>query len=175
MAGGAAKKASTRQRRAIILYGGIVAAVNVLFFALRYVAWKQPLTRREWTGVLSLAGMYTLCVWNLISSAALDVTPEAAIDLLALAAVTQLASLYSPRGWWLLALVPVYFAYSFAGPLAGLLGKGAGARGAGPALGKDDDGDDGAANGGGGSELDEKRRRRAEHKAKMRGLAGGRR
>jgi hypothetical protein len=164
MAGGAAKKASTRQRRAIVIYGGIVAAINVLFFVLRYAVWKQPLTRREWTGVLSLAGMYTLCVWNLISSAALDVTPEAAVDLLALAAVTQLSSLYSPRGWWLLALVPVYFAYSFAGPLAGLMGKGAGA-GGGAALGKDDDGE------GGGSEMDEKRRRRAEHKAKARGMA----
>ena len=166
MAGGAEKKAAVRARRAWLLYGGLVALVNAVFFGVRLGVYRQPLSRREWTLTLFLAGCYALALLNLASAAAVDVTPEAAIDLLGLAVLVQLASLYSARAWYLLALIPAYFLYSFAGPLAGLVGGWGGAR----LPGGEAPGDAAAAAAAKASEaaMDAKRQRRAEHAAKRR-------
>ena len=158
MAGGAEKKAAARKRRAALMYGGAVALANALFFGTR-LGWKgEPLTRREWTGVLFLAGCYALALFSLIASAAVDVTPETSVDLLGLALVIQVGSLYSAKAWYLLALIPVYFVYSFAGPLYGLLG---GLGGASTAK-VDVEGMNAEHD----KEMEAKRQRRAEHKAK---------
>ena len=166
MAGGAAKKSAARQKQAAAVYGGIVLVVNVAYIASRYLVSKEALTRREWTGFLFLAGCYALSLFSLIPAAGVDVRPEASLDLFGLTVLIQLASLWSPRAWWLLALIPAYALYSFGGPLLGLIGMftgGGGQAGAGDASG--------AASGPSSKheeEMEEKRRRRAEHKAKGR-------
>ena len=164
MAGGAEKKAAARVRRAWLLYGGLIALVNAAFFGVRLGVLRQALSRREWTLTLFLAGCYALALFSLVSAAAVDVTPEAAIDLLGLAVLVQLASLASARAWYLLALIPAYFVYSFAGPLAGLAGGWGGARVPGseaPPGVKEAEAQAEAA-------MEAKRQRRAEHAAKRR-------
>lgn len=164
MAGGADKKASARKKRATLVYGGVVAAANLLFFGVR-LGWKgDALSRREWTGVLFLAGCYALSLFSLIPSAALDVTPEAALDLLGLALLTQLGALYSPRAWYLLALIPVYFVYSFGSPLLSLVGGFGGA--------STDKVDVDGVNAAHDKEMEAKRARRTEHKAKRQQVVG---
>ena len=166
MAGGSAKKGAVRRTRAALLYGGLIVAANLAYFAARLgllprVAGDWPLTRREWTGALFLGGCYALSFMSLLSAAEVDVTPEASLDLLVLTVLVQLGSLYSPRAWWLLALIPLYGLWSSRSLLAGLAAQGSGqpagqAAAAAPAA--EDD------------EMAEKRKRRAEHKAKQRGL-----
>lgn len=163
MAGGAEKKASVRRKAAIVKYGGAVLAANAIFFGMRFWT-KAPLTRREWTGALFLAGCYALALFSLIPAAALDVTPEASVDLLGLALVIQLGSLYSAKAWYLLAVIPFYFLYSFWGPLSSLIGGWGGAPrvGEAPAGGAQSERD---------VEMEAKRQRRQDHKAKRMGVA----
>ena len=180
MAGGGFKKAESRRSRAALLYGGLTLLFNVVFFATRwgFLPWLgagSPLSRREWTCVLFLGGCSVLSLMSLVSSAEVGVTPEASLDLFALAAVVQLGSLYSPRAWWLLAIIPAYALYSSWGLIAGLRATGSGKPAEGAAAGTGTGAGAGAGAGASEEEMAAKRKRRQEHKEKMRGPAVQRR
>lgn len=165
MAGGAQKKASARERRAAVIYGAITLAVNALFLYTHLRAGAAPLTRREWTGTLFLAGCYALSLFSLIPAAGMDVVPELSLDLFGLTVAVQAGvALWSPKAWYGLLAIPAYGLW-YVVPLcrAGVTRA--------PGAGEAAAGGQSSAEAKAAAVMDAKRKRREEHRAGLRGGA----
>jgi hypothetical protein len=102
------KDAARRSRRAQLIYGGVAALANLLFFLLRFVVWGDPVsTFKEWAGVVCLLAMYALSGFMLVGAAAdRRANGELWLDVFGLAVATQLGTLVTRYAWWGLAVLP---------------------------------------------------------------------
>ena len=121
MAGGAAKKAGSRSRKASLIYYGIALAVSVVYVAARLVRGTWP-SKAVFAGVVMLASMQLLGAYSIVQAAKLDTTADLAFDLFVLAAVVQLGSLWTSRAWWGLLIIPLGIAWTY-GPALLAFGK----------------------------------------------------
>jgi hypothetical protein len=114
MAGHAAKKAKAREESTGGTWDMVLMAVNLVYILLRVVWQWSSFDRWALAGYLFLLAVSFACKAMLVMAAGAASYGEYFLDVLVLALVVQVGSIYSDGFWYLLLLVPAFVAYQAA-------------------------------------------------------------
>ena len=124
MAGSAAKKSTSRHRKALAQYAVIALLANVIFFGVRW-GFGIEITLREWALLAFSEVTLILSGWSLVWTASEFGTLAAtSLDYFGIACATLLLSSIWGKGWWVLVGVPAYLTYQWGGFVRNALGFG---------------------------------------------------
>jgi hypothetical protein len=109
MAGDAQKKALKRAGQARLYVGISIAAVNLLFFLVRFLLRSWPeWALLEWGALLLSMGTQAGAGYLVVGSKEKGGKAEGSLDLLAVALCAQLLAAWDRRAWWLALIIPLY-------------------------------------------------------------------
>lgn len=111
MANQAAKKASKASSKASNLYLPIILAINAIYLAYRAIYHYATWNRWFLLWFLFTSGLQYLCYDGVVRAAADGLSPGYFFDLMIVAIVSQVCSIFSDRGWYVYLTVPAYGAF----------------------------------------------------------------
>lgn len=124
MAGSAAKKSTSRHRKALLQYAALALAANAVFFGVRF-GFGIDITAREWVLVAVSEAALLLSGWSLVWTASEYGTLAAtSLDYFGIACATLLLASIWGKGWWVLIGLPAYLTYQWGGFIRNAIGWG---------------------------------------------------